>query len=186
MEEGICFVNLAVIRAVCIIQKVRGTIIVDIITLIESNAIKCIKTIKHIRKVILFGGRVRIHWLLLLLLTNNRKFLFSESFPSRPHKDISEIGHSLNLRKRLTYIDSIVVSNCQNNNKVYSNSYRYKMYPNSTHRFFGEIFVLGLKTGIDSMPEKSNINERSLCITYLYRIYYTRLKNDKQFSGGSY
>lgn len=31
MEEGICFVNLAVVRAVCIIQKVRGTIIVVII-----------------------------------------------------------------------------------------------------------------------------------------------------------
>lgn len=28
------------------------------------------------------------------------------------------------------------------------------MYPNSTHRFFGEIFVFGLKTGIDSTPEK--------------------------------
>lgn len=28
------------------------------------------------------------------------------------------------------------------------------MYPNSTHRFFGEIFVFGLKTGIDSIPEK--------------------------------
>lgn len=47
MEEGICFVNLAVIRAVCIIQKVRGTIIVDIITLIESNAIKCINKKGH-------------------------------------------------------------------------------------------------------------------------------------------
>lgn len=31
MEEGICFVNRAVVRAVCIIQKVRGTIIVVII-----------------------------------------------------------------------------------------------------------------------------------------------------------
>lgn len=31
MEEGICFVNLAIVRAVCIIQKVRGTIIVVII-----------------------------------------------------------------------------------------------------------------------------------------------------------
>lgn len=31
MEDGICFVNLAVVRAVCIIQKVRGTIIVVII-----------------------------------------------------------------------------------------------------------------------------------------------------------
>lgn len=31
MEEGICFVNLAVVRAVCIIQKVRVTIIVVII-----------------------------------------------------------------------------------------------------------------------------------------------------------
>lgn len=31
MEEDICFVNLAVVRAVCIIQKVRGTIIVVII-----------------------------------------------------------------------------------------------------------------------------------------------------------
>lgn len=31
IEEGICFVNLAVVRAVCIIQKVRGTIIVVII-----------------------------------------------------------------------------------------------------------------------------------------------------------
>lgn len=28
------------------------------------------------------------------------------------------------------------------------------MYPNSTHRFFGEIFVFGLNTGIDSIPEK--------------------------------
>lgn len=57
---------------------------------------------------ILLGGRVRLHWLLLQLLTNNRKFLFSESFPFRPHKDISEIGHSLNMRKRLTYIYIIV------------------------------------------------------------------------------
>lgn len=39
MEEGICFVNLAVVRAVCIIQK----IIADIITLIESYAINCLK-----------------------------------------------------------------------------------------------------------------------------------------------
>lgn len=57
---------------------------------------------------ILLDGRVRLHWLLLQLLTNNRKFLFSESFPFRPHKDISEIGHSLNMRKRLTYIYIIV------------------------------------------------------------------------------
>lgn len=62
----------------------------------------------NVRMGILLGGRVRLHWLLLQLLTNNRKFLFSESFPFRPHKDISEIGHSLNLRKRLTNIGIIV------------------------------------------------------------------------------
>lgn len=28
------------------------------------------------------------------------------------------------------------------------------MSPNSTNRFFGEIFVFGFKTGIDSIPEK--------------------------------
>lgn len=103
IEEGICFVNLAVVRAVCIIKKVRGTIIVVII---ERD--KMYKKQNNVRMGILLGGRVRLHWLLLQLLTNNRKFLFSESFPFRPHKDISEIGHSLNLRKRLTNIGIIV------------------------------------------------------------------------------
>lgn len=37
------------------------------------------------------------------------------------------------------------------------------MYPNSTHRFFGEIFVFGLKTGIDSIPEKRDV----LCILHI-------------------
>lgn len=49
------------------------------------------------------------------------------------------------------------------------------MYPNSTHRFFGEIFVFGLKTGIDSIPEKRQKMGRSLHITYLYRKYFNDL-----------
>lgn len=123
MEEGICFVNLAVVRAVCIIQKVRGTIIVVIIE--RDKMYKKQKKKKSVRMGILLGGRVRLHWLLLQLLTNNRKFLFAESFPFRPHKDISEIGHSLNMRKRLTYIYHCW-SNCQNKNIVNSNNYTYK------------------------------------------------------------
>lgn len=124
MEEGICFVNLAVVRAVCIIQKVRGTIIVVIIE--RDKMYKKQKKKKNsVRLGILLGGRVRLHWLLLQLLTNNRKFLFSESFPFRPHKDISEIGHSLNMRKRFTYIYHCW-SNCQNKNIVNSNNYTYK------------------------------------------------------------
>lgn len=123
MEEGICFVNLAVVRAVCIIQKVRGTIIVVIIE--RDKMYKKQPKKKSVRMGILLGGRVRLHWLLLQLLTNNRKFLFAESFPFRPHKDISEIGHSLNMRKRLTYIYHCW-SNCQNKNIINSNNYTYK------------------------------------------------------------
>lgn len=85
--------------------KVRGTIIVVII---ERDKMYKKQQKNNVRMGILLGGRVRLHWLLLQLLTNNRKFLFSESFPFRPHKDISEIGHSLNLRKRLTNIGIIV------------------------------------------------------------------------------
>lgn len=85
--------------------KVRGTIIVVII---ERDKMYKKQKKNNVRMGILLGGRVRLHWLLLQLLTNNRKFLFSESFPFRPHKDISEIGHSLNLRKRLTNIGIIV------------------------------------------------------------------------------
>lgn len=39
------------------------------------------------------------------------------------------------------------------------------MYPNSTHRFFGEIFVFGLKTGIDSTPEKRQ--QDVLCMLHI-------------------
>lgn len=85
--------------------KVRGTIIVVII---ERDKMYKKQQKNNVRMGILLGGRVRLHWLLLQLLTNNRKFLFAESFPFRPHKDISEIGHSLNLRKRLTNIGIIV------------------------------------------------------------------------------
>lgn len=42
------------------------------------------------------------------------------------------------------------------------------MYPNSTHRFFGEIFVFGFKTGIDSIPEKRQKKKRDvLCILHI-------------------
>lgn len=41
------------------------------------------------------------------------------------------------------------------------------MYPNSTHRFFGEIFVFGLKTGIDSAPEKKSTKRDVLCILHI-------------------
>lgn len=40
------------------------------------------------------------------------------------------------------------------------------MYPNSTHRFFGGIFVFGLKTGIDSIPEKRQKRD-VLCILHI-------------------